>query len=444
MTTGRSQTGSPRSVRPDIRCPVVAAADEAGGGPDRLVWSPNTRRAVVGLVVGRIGVNGGIRVVYPFLPVLADTLQVSFATLALLVASRSLAGLAGPLVATAVTPRRTRALLLTGLLLTGAGALVVVAAAEVDGGVRVAVLLVGFAATGVARPLFDLPLQAWVAAHVPVARRGRAIGVIELGWALSLAATVPLAGLLIPRWGWSSPFLLVVALTVVGAAAVWRAVPRESSRTPAPPPGLRGPARRAAARRRTSWIPAGPAVCGAAALTVAAGELLLVVYGPWLAGNFGLSVPSIALTALLIVAAELTGEVAAAAVADRVGLCRTVFVALAASAAVYATLGTIGHATLAALAIAVWFVTFEVTVVVLVALASAVPTGGRNRARLLGALMAAVAAGNALGAAVAPALFAAGGVGAAGGAAAGLALTAGAVLFAGSRRGRLPDPDGTA
>ena len=169
----------------------------------------------------------------PFLPVLADTLQVSFATLALLVASRSLAGLAGPLVATAVTPRRTRALLLTGLLLTGAGALVVVAAAEVDGGVRVAVLLVGFAATGVARPLFDLPLQAWVAAHVPVARRGRAISVIELGRALSLAAT--------SRWR---------ACSSRGGAGRARSCSSSPSRWWAPRP-CGGPSRaRAPARRR--------------------------------------------------------------------------------------------------------------------------------------------------------------------------------------------------
>jgi predicted MFS family arabinose efflux permease len=171
---------------------------------------------------------------------------------------------------------------------------------------------------------------------------------------------------------------------------------------------------------------------------VAAGELLLVVYGRWLAGDFGLSVPSIALMALLIAAAELTGELAAAAVADRIGLCRTVFVALALSVAVYVGLSGIADVVVAAVAIVVWFVAFEGTVVVLVALATTIRTEGRPGARLLGALMAAFAAGNALGAVLAPLLFDAGGIVVAGTASAGLAFAGGAVLFAGSRRGALP------
>ena len=432
MAAGRNGVYASR----DARCPVVV---DAGRGARERPASRSERRALVALVVGRVGVDGGIRAVYPFLPVIADALQVSFATLALVVAARNLTGLAGPLLAPVVTPRRIRMLLLAGLALTGGSALVVLAVPAVPAGVRVAVLLVGFAGTGFARPLFALPLQAWVAAHVPVARRGRAVGVTELGWALSLAATVPVAGWLVPHWGWSAPFWLVVVLAGVGATAVVLGVPRDASRVPVPLAGLQGPTGSTAARRRTSWIPGGAAVCAMAVLAVAAGELLLVVYAPWLE-TFGLSVPGIALSALLIVAAELAGELAAAAVADRIGLCRTVFLALAVSAAVYAVLGGVGHVGPAALAIVVWFVAFEVTVVVLVALASALPAGGRERARLLGALMAATAVGNGLGAALAPVLFAAGGMAVAGTASAVLALAAGVVLFAGSRRGTLPTP----
>jgi MFS transporter, DHA1 family, inner membrane transport protein len=439
MAAGRSGTGATEHPSRDVPRPVVIAAGPGRSGcRDRPPPSRSERRAVLGLVVGRVGVHGGIRVVYPFLPVVADALQISFVTLALVVASRNLIGVAGPLIAPVVTPRRTRVLLLSGLGLTGAGALMVVAAPGVPDGARVTVLLAGFAATGLARPLFDLPLQAWVAAHVPVSRRGRAVGMTEVGWALSLVATVPLAGWLVPRWGWSSPFQVVVVLAAVGAMAVWLGVPREASGAPVPPPGLRETAHSAAACRRTSWIPAVVTVCAAAALVVAAGELLLVVYGPWLAGDFGLSVSSIALTALLIAAAELTGELAAAAVADRIGLCRTVFIALALSVVVYAGLSGIAHMAVAAVAIVVWFVAFEVTVVVLIALAGTIVTEGRSRARLLGALMAAFAVGNALGAALAPVLFDAGGIVVAGTASAGLAFAGGAVLLAGSRRGTLP------
>lgn len=99
-------------------------------------------------------------------------------------------------------------------------------------------------------------MQTWVSANVPAAVRGRALGVTELGWALSLAVTV--------------------------------------------------------------------------ALAVAAGESVLIVYGRWLTTDFNLSVAQIGVSTLAIVAAELCGEGLVVVVADHLGLCRTLFSALAA------------------------------------------------------------------------------------------------------------------
>ena len=368
MAAGRNGVYASRNAR----CPVVV---DAGRGARERPASRSERRALVALVVGRVGVDGGIRAVYPFLPVIADALQVSFATLALVVAARKpdWVGRTAPRAGgdAAADPGCCCS---PGSRSTGGSALVVLAVPAVPAGVRVAVLLVGFAGTGFARPLFALPLQAWVAAHVPVARRGRAVGVTELGPGAVPGRHGPGRRVARPALGLVGPVLAGRRSSPASGPRRWcwasRGM-RPGFPSPWRPAGTAGST---AARRRTSWIPGGAAVCAMAVLAVAAGELLLVVYAPWLE-TFGLSVPGIALSALLIVAAELAGELAAAAVADRIGLCRTVFLALAVSAAVYAVLGGVGHVGPAALAIVVWFVAFEVTVVVLVALASALRPG---------------------------------------------------------------------
>ena len=365
-------------------------------------------RGLVGIVLARLAVNGGLRVVYPFLAVIAYGLGLSVETIALLVASRSLAGLAGPTVARLVTPRRRRDLMLASQLLLAAGCVLIIAPYRGPGPVGLGMAGAGFVATGLARPVFDLPMQTWVTAHVPAAARGRAFGLTELSWALSLALTVPAAGVLIDRAGWRSPFVLVIGMAVVGALALVLTVPddrtnRSASRTTPGSdlyvPPTRGPA-----------TPAAVAVCVAAGLAVAAAESLLMVHGVWLASDFGLSVSQIATSALVIVLAELAGEGLMIAFADRLGLARTLFAALLLSVAAYGALGLVGQRIgLALTAIGVLFVAFEITVIVSIAVVSTTAEAGRN-AGMLGSLMAAIACGNAAGAAVGPALFAVGGI----------------------------------
>lgn len=445
--------------------PVVAAvsAPRRRAGRRTSAVDGAVRRALVGIVIARLGVNGGIRVVYPFLAVIAGGLGVSVEVVALLVASRSLAGLAGPAIARATTARRPRHAMVLSLALVAAGCAVIAMSTSAPPAGRAVMVAAGFAATGLARPLFELPMQTWVSEHVPRSARGRALGVSELGWALSLAVTVPVAGVLIERIGWRSPFLLVALLAVCGAVVLRTTVPEDG-----PPSRVRTTAARASvasvrptpvasprptpiASRRAMPVPSprpspiarrrlrprrlttGWAVCAGAALAVAAGEAVLVVYGQWLSNDFGLSVARIGMSTLLIVAAELMGEGLVVAVADRVGLCRTLFSAIALSLLGYAVLGLVGGRVGTAYAvISAVFVAFEVTVVALIALASVTAAHIDDRRTLLGRLMCAVACGNALGAAVAPVWYAAGGIGLVGKAAAAMAMLALAVLWLGS------------
>lgn len=396
------------------------------------------RRGLVGIVIARLAVNGGIRVVYPFLFVIARGVGVSFEVIAFLVASRSLAGLAGPALARHAHDRHRRAML-QGLLLVVGACLLIIASRPAPPPARVVLVAAGFAATGLARPVFELPMQTWISAHVPANVRGRALGIAELGWALSLAVTVPTAGLLIGRVGWRGPFVLVVVLAVAGMGALLVAVPPDARRV-APPDARRAdpPHPRAPAAARVpgavARLPAASAICLGAALAVAAGEAVLVVYGRWLTHEFGMTVAQIGMSTLIIVAAELLGEGVIVVVSDRLGLRRTLFTALAVSLASYGALGLVGgSAVMAFAAVVTLFVAFEVSVVALIAFASTTARCATDRTRLLGRLMAGIACGNAVGAVVAPVAFAAGGIALAGGVSAVSAGVALVVLWVGSR-----------
>lgn len=434
-------TAAPSSPGPTVgaRGSVVLGASGSTPRPRTAVW-----QRLAAIVFARLAVSGGTRVVYPFLPVIAHGLGLSFSTVALLVASRSLAGLLGPAVAGIARRGNHRHPMLGALGLVAGGCVVIVTPWPGPIEVRVAVVGLGFAATGLARPLFDLPMQAWISTHVPEGKRGRAYGLGEAGWALSLAATVPAAGVLVGHAGWRSPFLLVAGLAVCGVAVLAMALPATpadvaTSRPAASPPAVarsrpktavaRPPATGRALVRRG---PTGAAICLAAGLAVAAGESFFVVYGEWLARDFDLSVARIGASVLLIVAAELLGEGLVAAAADRVGLRRMAFVGMGLAATAHLSLAAVGPHVAAAFAVTtVVFVAFEMTVVSLITLASLAEGSDRARTSLFGRLMAAVAAGNVLGAIAAPTLFERGGITLTGAMAATATIAAMAALRAG-------------
>lgn len=409
---------------------------ETGSAIGTVAWFPPgdvaSRRAtggrgLVGIVIARLAVTGGIRVVYPFVTVIAAGLGMSVQGLALLVASRALAGLAGPAVARLVWPARRRRLMLASELLVAVGCVLIVTSASAPATVRTLLVALGFIATGLARPLFDLPMQTWVRAHVGVGDRGRALGLTELGWALSLAVTVPVAGVLIERTDWRSPFLLVVAMAAAGAVALVLTVPAGDPEGVTPDDGIGSVTPAPLSRPRRRRVPTATAIGVGTALAVAAAESLLMVHGTWLTADFGMTVSQVGASTMFIVAAELLGEGVVITLADRVGLERTLFRALLASAVVYGGLGLVGNRIGPALAATgVLFVAFEVTIVVLIALAT---VSTDDRAGLLGTLMAAVACGNAAGAVAGPLLFAQGGIALSGGVSATAAAAAVVVLW---------------
>lgn len=348
-------------------------------------------RALVAVVVARTGINAGIRVIFPFLPAIARGLDTSLATLGILIALRSLVGLTAPSMARLAERLGRRDVMLVGLIATAAGSALAGIAPTV------AVLGAGWVLVGLGKPGFDVPMQGWFGARVPYARRGRVLGLTELTWAGGLLASVPLSGWLIARTSWRAQFAVVVVLCLLGTIAVRLLMADDR------------PTHRERRPLRLTTERAG--MLAVVFLFGLAAEGLFVVYGAWLEDDLGFDVATIGVFTLLVVAAELAGEGGVAAFGDRLGLRRSVRVALLVSAIAYGTLPFVGSSVpLAIGVVVVWFVAYEVTIV------SSVPfvteLGGEGRDRLIGLMVATLALARAAGALLAPRLFVAGGIGA--------------------------------
>lgn len=345
---------------------------------------------MVATFIARTAANAGLRVVYPFLPEIARGLSVTPAALSSLIALRYLSGLAAPAAARVAERTGHRRVMLwtvaavaAGCALTASTSVFLIAGA-------------GIVLVGLAKPAFDVAMQAWFGARVAYAQRGRVFGITELTWSVALLLTVPLSGFLIVATSWRAPFVLVTVFAVAGTLAIYKGM--ESDR----PHEIERVALRLTSERvrvlAVTWL-----------FSIAA-EIPFIVYGQWLETSFGLSVAGIGTFTLVVVVAELAGEGLVVAVADRLGLKRMTLAGLVVSGLAYLAFSMIGSSlAVAVIVVAVWIAAFEVTIVAVIPLVSEL--AAESRARLLSLLSVVVVGGRAVGAVAAQPLYSRGGFG---------------------------------
>lgn len=371
-----------------------------------------TRRFRLGLayLAGlRLAINTAARFVEFFLPAIARGLNVPLERAGDLISIRWAAGLPTPLTITALSrgrPRRT--LIGLGLGLFAVGALVTAATSVYVGAV------LGFIMMGVAKPLFDVSAQAYLADRVPYENRGRVIGIFELTWAGGLLVGAPLAGWMIRTAGWQSPFWLLGGIVAVGATFVGRLLDRDTG-------DVHGDGGRLRFDR-----PSG-ALLIAAGLYAMAAQLMFVVLGAWLEDSFGLSLIEVGGIAVLIGVAELAGEGATAGFADQLGKRRSVMAGIAIAAGGFALFASVHGSLIGGVGAAmIAYFGFELAIVSGVPYASEIHP--HARARFLAWMVVGWAVGRTLGSALGPRLYLGAGIVAAALAAAALNLLAVAVF----------------
>ncbi len=347
------------------------------------------RRALWAVLIARTAANGGLRIVYPFLPAIARGLGVSTGALSAVIALRNLGGLFTPVTARVaeVTGRRKLMVVAMGIVVLGC---LLTASSNTLLLAGTGILLVG-----VAKPAFDVAMQSWFGDRVPYEERGRVLGITELTWAIALVVTVPPSGFLIAWTNWRAPFVLIGLLSAVGLLAVARGLGSDKPIRHEPRPlRLRSP----------HFL----MLLGVVFFSVAA-EIPFIIYGQWLEESFGLSVAGIGVFTLVVVAAEFVGEGLVVVISDGVGLKRMVLGGLVVSAVAYASLGATGDSLLlASLAVGVWIAAFEVTIVAAIPFVSELAVESRDR--LLSLLAGCVALGRAAGALTAQSIYGSGGI----------------------------------
>ena len=266
----------------------------------------------------RVILNTSRRFAYPFAPVLSRGLGVELTAITSLIAANQATALFGIFFGPVADRLGYRLMMLAAMAMLALGMFA--------GGLFpfYGVILVALFLAGIGKTIFDPAVQAYASERVPFKNRGLVIGLIEYSWAASTLVGIPLIALLINRFGWRSPFIVLGGLSLLGMIMLAVVIPRDNKKNTSRHASMNlWGAWRQLLKKRTAL-----GAMGFAFFISAANDNLFVVYGAWLEKSFDLSIIAIGMSTGLIGLAELSGETLTAVFADRFGLKRTVITAL--------------------------------------------------------------------------------------------------------------------
>jgi predicted MFS family arabinose efflux permease len=350
------------------------------------------------LTLARLMLNGARRFPYVILTPMAAALGVPRSTLetalSLEWATGAISPFAGPYIDR--LGRKT-------IMLIGIGSLAFFAGIAALGQVAGVILFV-LIATGLSKVLYDPAMQAYVGDRTPYRLRGMAIGITELSWSGALFVFGPLAAFLIDRGTVSAIFAVVAAGAALSFLLLAALLPNDAPRRFSDGAGVQA---RAMLRLLRDSRPAMALLIAAALMSVAA-ESMVIVYEAWLRNVFALSTVALGTLSWVISLAEVSGEGFVIGVADRLGKRRLAIAGLVATGICYFALPlTAGSLPAAVIALLLMFLTFEISIVVLIPVATeALPTA---RGTMMSSNVAALAGGRAIGTLVGGLLFRTGG-----------------------------------
>ncbi|MEY4910427.1 MAG: hypothetical protein RL761_90 [Pseudomonadota bacterium] len=265
------------------------------------------------LLFGNFVIGTGVMIVPGTLSVISQSLSVTVSTAGHLISAGALLMCIGaPLCASVVAGWDRRRLLALSMLWYAA--LHALCALMPD----FASLLIVRVITMISPAIFTPQAAACVGLLVPENQRGRAITFVFLGWSVASVLGMPIGAYLGGTLGWRSAFWLVVALSVISAVWVWRAMPN----------GVKPPALSRAAWAATLQSPA-LMTCVLVTTLYAAGQFVLFAYlAPYYKAS--LSITALELSALFMWFGVfgLLGNIWMSRHVDRLGAPRMVWMGL--------------------------------------------------------------------------------------------------------------------
>jgi DHA1 family inner membrane transport protein len=283
----------------------VTADPARGRGTGVAVWA---------LLVGNFMIGTGVQLPVGLLDLIAADLGVTVRQAgAILLVGGLVVGLGAPLLAWA-TSRIDRRTLLAGSLALYAACHLATAIAP---SLTVVVLL--RAVTMVGAAIFTPQAASTVGLMVPPERRAATIATVFLGWSLATVAGLPLGRVLGDLIGWNAAYAIVGVASAAGAAFVWAAVPRALV---APPVSL-------AVWRQVFGSPVLMAVLAVTLLSMSGQFATFAFAAPIMTQAFAIAPSHVAPIFAVAGLAGVVGTWASARVVGRLGIERSIHVALA-------------------------------------------------------------------------------------------------------------------
>jgi predicted MFS family arabinose efflux permease len=330
------------------------------------------------------------RMLAPFLPAFSRGMRVDLTTISLAITAAMGASAIGPFLAPIAERRGRKAGMLTGLLLFLSGVTVLVFWPAIQA-FFIALFLINLGDN-----VYAPASQAYLGDQTPYNQRGTALAVLELGWSLSFILCVPLMGLLIARYGWHSPFIVIAGAGFCMLLLFLRAIPKD--RVPAPAVSL-------LSDLKTVFKHA-PARAGLAlGMLMGVGyTVFTLVFGVWMEDSYGLKITALGLAAAVLGVSELGGEGLAAWLSDRLGKERSAAIGLAANLLAAASLHWLASSLWGALVcMALFYLSYEFAIVSTLPLMNEILPA--QRATTMAVYIAAASLGVAIGAWLAPLFY---------------------------------------
>lgn len=283
-------------------------------------------RTLARLTAAKTVTNVALRWLPPFLPTLERAFGATTTQLTTVLGVGEMAGLSTIFAGRHLDRGRERAVMIAGLGLVGASAVLALAGSVAAFAVSFFVLVLGVSNLTVAG-------QVWISHRVDYRWRARSLGLYETSWAIALLAGAPIIAVLINLFGWRGPFVAIAIACALAALLVARTLPAggpSPQLVPIEPIDAAGSVEPTGAARSTSITARAWLVMVGSATTAMAGLSVFVVSGSWLDDAFGVSTGGIGAVAMLFGATELTASLGSAAFADRIGKLRTTLVGLVA------------------------------------------------------------------------------------------------------------------
>ncbi len=375
---------------------------------------------IISVAIGRIAINMARRFPYPFVPTIARQLDVSVTTVQSIIALQASSGIVSPPLGLVTERYRRRSVMVSMLLMMGVAALIAGAFPHLI--IFAGVMMI----FGLGKVIFDPAMYSYLAENVPYKRRGMALGVGELSWAVALFIISPVGAVLLARS--NVPPIQSLMLTLAGqeqlialmttsdglqAVFIFLGVACLLSAGFVALTARNYPIISSLNNQRLSlgliWQVIGASSAAKASviysfIVALTNEIIFINYGVFMENRFTLTLALLGSLTIIISAGEVIGEITVITISDRIGKRRLTLIGTAIVALTYVLLPFSDSLTMALVILFVMFVMVEVAVVSSVPLISEVLPN--NRVILLSAVAGGASVGRVSGAIIGGAIMA--------------------------------------